>query len=69
MDITKCPKCGNELESGVVGAESFFNGIRWYRTKSFLALGGELIIRLSRNGMAYADAKRCVECKLVLFEY
>lgn len=68
-----CPYCRGPMDAGVLGAASAtvtgLGGARWYKFRSFLALGGETVGDWSLSGMVWIDGHRCPKCRLLLLRY
>ncbi len=65
----KCPHCGEEMESGFLGSESFISGMRWYKEKTLHSIGGENIKEPGISGMVFLDGFICRECKTIAVTY
>jgi len=71
-ELSKCPNCGVETQTGTLGTMTYIGGMKWYRERSALALGGETIAGgLARfiGGMAWLDGHRCPNCRLLFLNY
>jgi uncharacterized protein DUF6487 len=76
-DLISCPKCGGGLQQGFILGKH--NRIRWSTSpKGMTIFHGVPLIKLEKgfwrkcNWWAYAPsitAKRCQECKIVIFQY
>jgi hypothetical protein len=71
--VPACPNCRGPMEAGVLGAASpaltGLGGARWYKSKSFWAVGGEPVGGWSISGMAWIDGHRCTRCHIMLLRY
>jgi|HubBroStandDraft_1064217.scaffolds.fasta_scaffold560565_1 hypothetical protein len=67
--VEKCPKCGNAMEAGTVGAMTYVGGAKWYKERSMMALGGETIANKFLGGMVWLDGQRCRECRFLQLNY
>ncbi len=67
--MTKCPSCGEPMEEGYLGSESFIGGAKWDIKKSKLGIGGEELAKPGSLGMAYFEGNRCKNCSLLLLRY
>lgn len=65
----KCPRCDGEMEPGFLGSESFISGMKWFKEKTILALGGEKIREPGMSGMVYLDGFICKKCKTIVVTY
>lgn len=65
----KCPHCGEEMESGFLGSESFVSGMRWYKEKTLHSIGGEKIKESGMSGMVFLDGSICRECNTMVVTY
>lgn len=72
--IDKCPECGSNLESGYVLAPSF--GICWTNDPDAKWVFGSKMEKLHKDSWGFSKlrkdalpAKRCPNCKLVVFRY
>ena len=68
-DIARCPRCGQRMEPGVLGAESLVGGAKWMRKRSRLAIGGEGLSSPHTWGNVYFDGFRCRSCRVLVLEY
>lgn len=68
-EAQKCPKCGAQMEQGFLGSESFISGMKWFKEKTILALGGEKIKDPGLSGMVYLDGFLCRNCKTIVVAY
>ena len=68
-DIARCPRCGERMEPGVLGAESLVGGAKWMRKRSRLAIGGEGLASPDTWGNVYFDGFRCRSCRVLVLEY
>ncbi len=67
--MAECPECGESMEHGYLGSESFVGGARWYTKKSTLGMGGEDLAKSGGLGMVYIEGERCPGCRLLLLRY
>lgn len=67
--MAECPNCGQSMEDGYLGSESFIGGAKWFKKKSKLGAGGEPVAKPGRLGMVYIEGERCSACKLLLLHY
>ncbi|MCJ2557296.1 MAG: PF20097 family protein [Candidatus Thermoplasmatota archaeon] len=65
----KCPHCGGEMESGFLGSESFVSGMKWFKEKTILDVGGEKIKEPGMSGMVYLDGFICRKCNTIVVTY
>lgn len=68
-EAQKCPKCGAQMEKGFLGSESFISGMKWFKEKTILALGGEKIKDPGLSGMVYLDGFLCRKCQTMVVAY
>jgi hypothetical protein len=68
-EAQKCPKCGAQMERGFLGSESFISGMKWFKEKTILALGGEKIKDPGLSGMVYLDGFLCRKCQTMVVAY
>jgi hypothetical protein len=68
-EIPKCPHCDGEMEPGYLGSESFISGMKWFKEKTVLALGGEKIKEPGMSGMVYLDGFICRKCSTMVVTY
>ena len=66
---TKCPHCGGDMDQGFLGSESFISGMKWFKEKTVLALGGEKIKEPGMSGMVYLDGFICRNCQTMVVTY
>jgi hypothetical protein len=65
--VRKCPKCGGELENGFLHAG---RGIFWdTKEHKWQVLSSQSLIPQWRFTIPRVQAKRCLKCRLVVFEY
>lgn len=67
LDV-KCPKCNKEMEKGYIGTPRY---ISWLKDKNELITTGKTLVhdvfwRWEKNKM---EARKCEECKIVMFSY
>lgn len=67
--MTNCPSCGEPMEEGYLGSESFIGGAKWDTKKSRLGIGGEELVKPGGLGMVYFQGNRCRGCRLLLLCY
>lgn len=67
--MAECPRCGERMESGYLGAHDGSAGIQWYRNRTSFGRAGEPVSRFDGTKTAYLLAQRCPECRLVLARY
>ena len=72
--IEKCPECGTPLESGFVLVPSF--GVSWTQDPDAKWVFGSKMEKLHKDSWGFRKlsketlpAKRCSNCKLVVFRY
>ena len=65
----KCPKCGKEMESGYLEAESLVGGAKWQEKRSVLGIGGELLMKPNASGLVYLQGSRCPHCRILMLKY
>ena len=65
----KCPHCGEEMEQGFLGSESFVSGMKWFKEKTILDVGGEKIKEPGMSGMVYLDGFICRKCNTIIVTY
>ncbi len=64
-ELTACPACRGNLETGFVGPPG---DLRWFRKRRCrTAIGALLAERLANGLFRNVPAKRCRHCGLVLF--
>lgn len=68
-ETQKCPRCGEEMDSGFLGSESFISGMKWFEEKTILALGGEKIKDPGLSGKVYLDGFICRKCHTLVVGY
>jgi Domain of unknown function (DUF6487) len=69
VEVLTCPNCGAPTEEGTLGAMTYVGGVKWYRERSTLALGGETLQSKPLGGMVWLDGQRCPNCRLLLLHY
>jgi hypothetical protein len=69
VEFATCPNCGSDTEGGTLGAMTYVGGVKWFKERSTLALGGETLESKPLGGMVWLDGKRCPSCRLLLLNY
>jgi len=64
----KCPKCGGEMDSGQLRAESFMGGAKWLDSDSDKIVKEE-IARPGPWGYVRLFGFRCESCKVLCLSY
>lgn len=57
------------MERGFLGSESFISGMKWFKEKTILALGGEKIKDPGMSGMVYLEGFICRKCRRIDLSY
>ncbi len=65
ISFTNCPECGGELEEGFINSP---HDISWDKKEHTLIPGGEAVVE-SFVIIAETPAKRCPNCKIIIFNY
>jgi hypothetical protein len=64
-----CPVCGKEMERGYLGMEKVFSDISWFNEKTTFGTGGIDLHIKDKLGIAYIDAYRCRDCRVIEAKY
>jgi hypothetical protein len=63
-----CPKCGKEMEPGILRSESFIDGAKWLPTGTGRR-GKEAIAGSDLLGYVKIPGFRCAACRTLMLEY
>ncbi|TLZ92735.1 MAG: hypothetical protein E6J95_00730 [Methanobacteriota archaeon] len=70
--MDRCPRCGEAMAQGFVGASSMPAGLHWFSgfaTHLLFGMTGEAIGHNDGSKMAWLSAARCAKCRLILASY